>query len=111
MKPSSGLGPIYYGKHLASMKFEDGFCIWSIYIPGTNDYQNVIAYSAILQIDDEDIKDKWNNKLTFSAGLNINNKEDFDKLVLGAMAELSGRNIVPKEITYENILSLSCSKK
>ena len=103
---ANGVGSVYCGKHLASIKFEDNFCQWSIYTPEDNDYENVIAYSAIQKVNNETIKDEWDYNLTFTVGPNIDNQQDFDKLVLGAMSELSEDGVMPVELTYENVLKL-----
>jgi hypothetical protein len=40
-------------------------------------------------------------------GLVIESAEDFDKWILGAMAELSDSGIPPQDLTYEYVLALS----
>jgi hypothetical protein len=37
----------------------------------------------------------------------VDTKEDFDRLVLGAMAKVSDNGGIPEHVTYENVLRLA----
>ncbi|MDH4241457.1 MAG: hypothetical protein OEW48_18005, partial [Phycisphaerae bacterium] len=45
--------------------------------------------------------------IVFDHGIVIESGEDFDKWVLGAMAELSDSGVPPQDLTYEGVLALS----
>jgi hypothetical protein len=53
-----------------------------------------------------DPEPKWKIGLTVDCSLLIDSANEFDKWVLGAMAELSDDGEPPDGVTYENVLRL-----
>ena len=50
---------------------------------------------------------KWRIGYTVDYGILIETSEDFDKWILGAMAELSDDGNAPQGITYDSVLQLA----
>jgi len=101
----------YFGRHLAHTKKNDIHYEWSIYIPDSEpprkSYHNrgVVLYDAMLRRNPDDGQTRM---MGLTPDTTINSSEEFDALVLGAMAELSDDGRPPEGITYESVLDLAC---
>jgi hypothetical protein len=98
----------YNGYHLAHTQKGGKYYEWSIYVcenKTTPLRHNILGY-ALLNRSNVDIKAS-SLALAIHDDLMIATQEDFDTWVLGAMADLSDNGMIPKEITYENIMALS----
>ena len=84
------------------------FYEWGIYVadewltPG-----GVLGYRLLHKYNPENREVKATISLSMAAELTIDNTEDFDIFVLGAMAELSDDRKAPDDITYESVLQLA----
>ena len=98
----------YTGYHLAYTQKAGKLIEWSIFVPDGTPLASVeqFGYDAIYRFNLEP-KPKWTIGLTAEYGLLIETAEDFDKWVLGAMAELSDEGKAPTGLTYERVLRLA----
>ncbi len=103
----------YTGRHLAYSQKNGKFIEWAIYIPNKEVRTREVLPKCeiILGMDPENRK--WrhrprNNterlKLSY---LFIQNENDFDTFIRGAMAELSNAGAALEDITYEGVLELA----
>ncbi|NVM24284.1 MAG: hypothetical protein HWN68_21200 [Desulfobacterales bacterium] len=99
---------IYTGYHLAYTRKVDRFTEWAIYVPNGTPPKNVkqLGYHA-LYVFNIGRKPRLKMNLPVPYGLLIETKGDFDKWVLGAMAELSDDGKAPENVTYESVLQLA----
>jgi len=101
----------YSGYHLTYTRKGDRllrFTEWSLFVPDGRAPWSVkrLGYDVICSFNLER-EPPWTITLKVPHGLTIKSAEDFNKWVLGAMAELSGDGKAPKDITYENVLQLA----
>ncbi len=98
----------YTGYHLAYTRKADRFTEWAVYAPDGTPPENVkqFGYHALYVFNLEH-EPRLKINLPVSSGLLIETKEDFDKWVLGAMAELSDDGKAPENVTYESVLQLT----
>jgi hypothetical protein len=98
----------YTGYHLAYTRKADRFTEWALYIPNGTPPKNVkeFGYHA-LYVFNLERKPRLETNVGVPYGLLIETKGDFDKWVLGAMAELSDNGKSPDNVTYENVLQLT----
>jgi hypothetical protein len=125
LKATSYEGEILYtGRHLAYTKKGDGFYEWSIYVPVTKPKtrSEIIRYSAPCNLNVDlpgpddyncpeysmvDLDGLKSADLFMFDDILIESAEDFNKWVLGAMAELSDQGTAPQGLTYESVLDLT----
>ncbi len=67
----------------------------------------MLGYSLVHRYNPENRVINAKISISTTATLIIDNAEDFDTFVLGAMAELSDDGRVPEELSYENVLQLA----
>ena len=98
----------YTGYHLAYTRKGERFTEWAIYVPNGIPPKNAeqFGYHA-LYVFNLDRKPRSILNFAVPYGLLIETKEDFDKWVLAAMAELSDDGKAPESITYESVLQLA----
>ncbi|MFB0551741.1 MAG: hypothetical protein ACETWQ_00370 [Phycisphaerae bacterium] len=98
----------YTGYHLAYTWKADRFTEWAVYVPDGTPPENVkqFGYHALYVFNLEH-EPRLEITLPVPYGLLIETKEDFDKWVLGAMAELSDDGKAPENVTYESVLQLT----
>jgi len=109
LKPASEPKEIrYMGYHLAHTRKADRFTEWAIYIPNGTPPENVrqFGYHA-LYVFNLEREPRLKTNLGVPYGSLIETKEDFDKWILGAMAELSDDGKSPENVTYKNVLQLT----
>lgn len=109
LKPSGWTGDItYVGRHSAYTQKGDKFIEWSLYVPeGLPPARSeMLGYDVLYRFNLEE-KPKWIIGYTLDYGLQIKTEEDFDKWVIGAMAELSDDGNAPEGVTYESVLQLT----
>ncbi|MHC4655464.1 MAG: hypothetical protein ACYS91_10675, partial [Planctomycetota bacterium] len=99
----------YHGRHLAYTQKQGQFIEWSLYVPDGphppryEETRYVVTYKFNFQPEPD-----WRTSpIGLGHGLVIESAEDFDKWILGAMAELSDSGIPPQDLTYEYVLALS----
>jgi len=99
---------IYTGFHLAYTRKADRFTEWAIYVPNGIPPKNVkqFHYHA-LYVFNIGREPRYRLNTIVPYGLLIETKEDFDKWVIGAMAELSDDGKAPENVTYESVLQLA----
>jgi outer membrane lipoprotein-sorting protein len=97
----------YTGYHLTYTQKAGKFVEWSLYVPDGTPPASVreFGYDVLYRFN-LDHEPKWRIGLTVNC-MPIEAVEDFDKWVLGAMAELSDDGKAPENVTYENILQLT----
>jgi len=108
LKSIGGGGPITYnGWHLCHTIKNGKFYEWSIYVPielpfVRNDF---LGYQTIPRFNPP--QDKTTFSLPLYDDLPIEDENQFNKWVLGAMAELNDDGQIPENITYNSVLELS----
>jgi len=98
----------YHGRHLAYTQKKGHFIEWSIYVPDgplPRHYEET-RYEVIFRFNFPP-PDQRTSPVSLGDGIVIESAEDFDKWVLGAMAELSDSGVPPQDLTYEGVLALS----
>ena len=109
LKPSGISSELTYtGFHLTHTQKADKFIEWSLYVPDGTPPTSVrrLGFDVLYRFNIEP-EPKWRIGLTVNCSLLIKGLEDFDKWVLGAMAELSDDGEAPEGITYERVLQLA----
>ena len=98
----------YTGYHLAYTRKADRFTEWAVYVPDGTPPENVkqFVYHALYVFNLEH-EPRLKINLPVPYGMLIETKEDFDKWVLGAMAELSDDGKAPENVTYKSVLQLT----
>lgn len=114
----------YTGRHLSYTSKNNEFFEWGIYVPTSQPRERteVVRYCIPYHLNvkvpgPEDYEcpefamvnlgDLESNEDFMSDDILVESTKDFDKWVLGAMAELSGSGKAPDDITYELVLELS----
>ena len=100
---------IYHGRHLAYTQKQGQFIEWSLYVPDgphPTPYEEIL-YDLTYKFNFQPEPDWRTSPISLSHGIVIEWAEDFDKWVLGAMAELSDSGVPPQDLTYEGVLALS----
>jgi hypothetical protein len=98
----------YTGCHLAYTQKAGKFIEWSLYVPDGTPPASIQQLNCdVLYRFNLDPEPKWRIGLTADCPMLIEGSEDFDKWVLGAMAELSDDGTAPVDITYERVLALA----
>jgi hypothetical protein len=108
LKPAGVSSDITYkGYHLTHTQKAGKFVEWGLYIPdGTPPASDRQLDCDVLYRFNLDHEPKWRIGLTVDC-MPIKAVEDFDKWVLGAMAELSDDGKAPENVTYERVLWLA----
>ena len=108
LKPAGITSDItYIGYHLGYTKKAAKFIEWALYIPNSTPPVNVKQLGCdVLYRFNLDPEPKWKIGLTVDCSLLIDSANEFDKWVLGAMAELSDDGKAPEYVIYENVLRL-----
>ena len=98
----------YHGRHLAYTQKQGHFIEWSIYVPDGPPPKHCeeTRYEVIFRFNYPP-PDWRTSPQSLGDGIVIESAEDFDKWVLGAMAELSDSGVPPRDLTYEGVLALS----
>lgn len=99
---------IYTGYHLTYTQKEGKFFEWSLYVPNDTPPQNIkdFVFNAMSKFN-LDPKPKSRLGLGVDCSLVIENSDDFDTWVLGAMTELNNNGKPPENITYDRVIELS----
>ncbi|MHC4726300.1 MAG: hypothetical protein ACYS17_03660, partial [Planctomycetota bacterium] len=99
---------IYSPYHITHTRKANRFTEWVIYMPNETPPQNVkeFGYHALYTFN-IGRKSRFVPSVSVPYGLLIGTKEDFDKWILGAMAELSDDGKAPEGITYKSVLQLA----
>lgn len=98
----------YHGRHLTYTQKNGHFIEWSIYVPDgplPRHYEET-RYEVIFRFNYPP-PDWRTSPQSLGDGIVIESAEDFDRWVLGAMAELSDGGVPPQDLTYERVLALS----
>jgi len=108
LKPAGMSSDITYtGYHLTCTQKAGKFIEWSLYVPDGTPPASVRQLGCdVLYRFNLDHEPKWRIGLTVDCML-IETVGDFDKWVLGAMAELSDDGKAPENVTYESVLQLA----
>jgi hypothetical protein len=99
----------FEGCHLAYAKKNGIFYEWAIYIPLQDidpKYSEMLNYNLLFHNNTSRYIDVNSLGTSVRAELTIENQQDFETFVLGAMAELSDEGLVPEHLSYENVLRL-----
>jgi len=99
----------YRGCHLAYTSKADKFYEWGLYLPPKEldpACTQLLSYSLEYRDNTENPHVGGGLRLSTGADLTIENPEDFNTFVRGAMAELSDDEKAPEHVTYENVLRL-----
>lgn len=112
LKPAGNSREITYaGRHLTYTRKADRpteFTEWSLFVPDGRPPWSVkrLGYEVIYRFNLER-EPPWTITLKVPHGLLIKSAGDFNKWVLGAMAELSDNGKAPEHLPYENVLRLA----
>ncbi|MFH1715901.1 MAG: hypothetical protein ABIF19_01000 [Planctomycetota bacterium] len=109
LKPAGASSELTYtGYHLTHIQKAGKFIEWSLYVPDGTPPASVrqLGFDVLYRFN-LDPEPKWRIGLTVDCSMLIEGAEDFDKWVLGAMAELSDDGQAPEGITYERVLQLA----
>jgi hypothetical protein len=99
----------YHGRHLAYTHKQGQFIEWSLYVPDgppPSGYKET-RYDLIYKFNFQPEPNWRTSPIVFDHGIVIESAEDFNKWVLGAMAEFSDSGVPPQNLTYEDVLALS----
>ena len=98
----------YLGRHLVYTKRDEKFIEWSLYVPDNPapNSSQILGYDVLYKYNIEN-KPEGTMGFTVDYGMNVETKEDFNKWILGAMAELSDDGKAPEGVTYEKVLRLA----
>jgi len=108
LKSIGGGGPITYnGWHLCHTIKNGKFYEWSIYVPIQTPFARTdfLGYQTVPRFNPP--QDKATFSLPLYDDLPIEDENQFNKWVLGAMAELNDDGQIPENITYNSVLELS----
>jgi len=99
----------YVGYHLACTQKAGKLTEWSVYVPDGRVPASVkqFGYDVLYRFNLGEHTPKWRIGYTVDHGILIETTKEFDKWVLGAMAELSDDGKAPEHVTYQNVLKLS----
>jgi hypothetical protein len=99
----------YTGRHLTCTKKADQFIEWGLYVPNGTPPTGTkkLGYDVLYRFNLEQYTPKCRIGLTVKYGIPIETSGDFDKWVLGAMAELSDDGEAPADVTYTRVLQLA----
>ena len=99
----------YQGRHITYTLKNNVFHEWSIYVPDNklDKYYGQLNYNLHYKSNREDVIKNGATTLGEIGDIRIENKNDFDTFVLGAMAELSEDGKAPEGVTYESVLQLT----
>lgn len=98
----------YTGYHLTFTQKADKVIEWSLYVPNGTPPVSIrqLGCNALYTFN-LDPEPKWHLGLSVDCSLLIENADDFDTWILGAMAELSDDGKAPDNITYERVIRLA----
>lgn len=97
----------YSGYHLAHTEKKGKFYEWSIYIPEQQSVpKSILGYKLVHRYNPEGREVNAKLSIAVAAELPIENVDDFNSFVCGAMADLSNNEYVPEHMTYDNVLNL-----
>ena len=65
------------------------------------------GYLTMIRYNPADRQVHASGHLTVAGDIRISGRDDFDMLVLGALAELSDSGVAPHIVTYERVMQLS----
>ncbi len=98
----------YIGRHLTYTIKGNVHFEWSIYVPDSkppeSGFYPRLIYDALVRRNPDDGQTR---RMGLTPDATINSAEEFDELVLGAMAELSDDGKAPEGLTYEMVLQLA----
>ncbi len=109
LKPAGAAnGTTYTGYHLAWTRKGNQLIEWSLYVPDGEPPAGVksLGYDVLYRFN-LDPQPKWIIDLNAEYGLPIGNAADFEKCVLGAMAELSDSGTPPPDVTWQKVVDLA----
>ena len=99
----------YWGYHLTYTQKNGKLIEWSLYVPDGLPGAGIrkFGYDVLYKFNLGEKDPKWKIGYTVAHGILIETIDDFDRWVLGAMAELSDDGIAPEHVTYESVLELA----
>jgi len=97
------------GYHLAHTVKNGRFYEWSLYVPDglLSEDRRPPGYLTMIRYNPADRQVGASGHLTVTGDIRISGRDDFDTLVLGAMAELSDGGVAPRRVTYDRVMQLS----
>ena len=107
-----GNNKVQFGDFLkiGHINFRDQNCIeWSLYVPSREKPDNPLAFKLIHRIDDPQIREQWKPEAMISTAFTIEDEQDFQDFVIGAMAELCDPGTAPEDLTYTDVPELTQS--
>jgi hypothetical protein len=110
LKPDNGSGaPLYTGYHLAFTRKQGRFAEWGLYVPDGTPPADVQAtgYEMLYRWNLEFAQHFTFDHMTVKPEFTIDTTAEFDKWVLGAMAELSEDGQAPADVTYQKVVDLA----
>ena len=103
-------GATHIGKHLAVTQQDGKFIEWSLYVatdPATSSRADMQMYRVLIRYNPLERKVSGRMLPGLHALLAVDSADDFDELVLAAMAELSDGGTAPAHVDYEQVLALA----
>jgi hypothetical protein len=97
------------GYHLAHTVKNGRFYEWSLYVPDglLSEDRRPPGYLTMIRFNPADRQVRASGHLTVAGNIRISGRDDFDTLVLGAMAELSDSGVAPRRVAYDRVMQLS----
>jgi hypothetical protein len=100
----------HIGRHLAVTQKDGKFVEWSLYVatdPATSSRADMQLYRVLIRYNPPEGKVSGRMLPGLHALLTVDSADEFDELVLGAMAELSDGGTAPAHVDYEQVLALA----
>lgn len=110
LKPlQAGTEVTLIGYHLAHTVKNGRFYEWSLYVPDglLSQDRRPAGYLTMIRYNPADRQVHASGHLTVTGDIHISGRDDFDMLVLGAMAELSDSGVAPHSVAYDRVMQLS----
>ena len=98
---------IYKGRHLGYTQKDGRFFEWSLYSAGESVQRSLMKMLPYQLLYKTNGKKDDTCRLSMRPDMVIDNSDDFDDFVMGAMAEFSDGGESGEDITYEAVLKLS----
>ncbi len=98
------------GRHLAVTQKDGEFIEWSLYVatdPATSSRADMQLYRVLIRYNPPERQVSGRMLPGLHALVTVGAAEDFDELVLGAMAELSDAATAPVHLNYEQVKALA----
>lgn len=109
LKPQGETKLTYLGRHLAWTKKDGRYFEWALYVPNKDLPDPISFFTLLARPNPADRELEGNDSPDYPPCAIAVTTDDFDELVLGAMAELSDNGLRPEQISLQSVLQLADS--